>query len=86
MCASYLANHPCENADKSPIFKQQNIPSTNDLDDNSFTLSKMISEIHKLNLRIWKRQLLKSQQLILEQMDQINPQLEFEEEYQLLYA
>jgi hypothetical protein len=48
MCASYSANHPYENAARSPIFKQQNIPSTNNLDDKSFSLSKMRSEIHKI--------------------------------------
>jgi hypothetical protein len=41
MCASYLENHPYENAAQSPIFKQQNIWSTNNLDDNSFSLSKI---------------------------------------------
>jgi hypothetical protein len=34
MCASYMANHPYE--------------STNNLDDDGFSLSKMRSEIHKL--------------------------------------
>ena len=48
MCSTNLANHPYENAARSPIFKQQKIPSTNNLDENSFLLSKMISEIHKL--------------------------------------
>jgi hypothetical protein len=48
MCASHLANHPYENTAQSPIFKQQNNPSTNNLDDNSFSLSKMRSEIYKL--------------------------------------
>ncbi len=48
MCASYMANHPYENVARSPIFKQQNIQITNNLDDNSFSLSKMRSEIHKL--------------------------------------
>jgi hypothetical protein len=48
MCASYMANHPYENVPQSPIFKQQNIQITNNLDDNSFSLSKMRSEIHKL--------------------------------------
>ncbi len=48
MCASYMANHPYENVAGSPIFKQQNIQSTNNLDDNGFSLSKMRSEIHKL--------------------------------------
>ncbi len=43
-----LKNHPYENAAQTPIFKQQNIPSTNNLYDNSFSLSKMKSEIHKL--------------------------------------
>ena len=48
MCASYMANHPYENVARSSIFKQQNIQTTNNLDDNSFSLSKMRSEIHKL--------------------------------------
>jgi hypothetical protein len=48
MCASYMANHPYENVARSPIFNQQNIQSTNILDDNGFSLSKMRSEIHKL--------------------------------------
>jgi hypothetical protein len=47
MCASYMANHPYENVARSPIFKQQNIQTTNNLDDNSFSLSKMRSEIRK---------------------------------------
>jgi hypothetical protein len=48
MCASYMANHPYDNVARSPIFKQQNIQSTNNLDDHGFSLSKMRSEIHKL--------------------------------------
>jgi hypothetical protein len=48
MCASYMANHPYENVARSPIFKQQNIHTTNNLDCNSFSLSKMRSDIHKL--------------------------------------
>jgi hypothetical protein len=48
MCASYMANHPYGNVARSPIFKQQNIQSTNNLDDNGCSLSKMRSEIHKL--------------------------------------
>jgi hypothetical protein len=48
MCASYMANHPYENVARSPIFKQQNIQTTNNLDVNSFSLSKMRSDIHKL--------------------------------------
>ncbi len=48
MCASYMANHPYENVARSPIFKQQNIQTTNNLDDNSFSLSKMRSDIHKI--------------------------------------
>ncbi len=43
-----MANHPYENAAQLPISKQQNISSTNNLDDNNFSLSKMRSEIHKL--------------------------------------
>ena len=33
---------------RSPIFKQQNIHITNNLDDDCFSLAKMRSEIHKL--------------------------------------
>jgi hypothetical protein len=36
MCASYTANHPYENLARSPIFKQQNIHTTNNLDDDFF--------------------------------------------------
>ena len=43
-----LKNHPYENVARSPIFKQQNIQTTNNLDGDSFSLSKMRSEIHKL--------------------------------------
>jgi hypothetical protein len=46
--ASYLGNHPYENAAQSQIFKQQNITSTNNLDENSSSLSKMRLENHKL--------------------------------------
>jgi hypothetical protein len=48
ICASYMANHPYKYLARSPIYKQQNIQSTNKLDDNSFSLSKLKSEIHKL--------------------------------------
>jgi hypothetical protein len=48
MRASYMANHPYKNVARSPIFKQQNIQATNNLDGNSFSLSKMRSDIHKL--------------------------------------
>jgi hypothetical protein len=48
MCASYLGNHPIESIAQLPIFMQQNIMSTNNLDENNFSLSKMRSEIHKL--------------------------------------
>ena len=48
MCASYMANHPYENLARSPIFKQQNIHITYNLDDDCFSLSKMRSDIHKL--------------------------------------
>ncbi len=86
MGASYLANHPYENAAQSPIFKQQNIPSTNNLDTIVFHCQKWDQKSTNWNLRIWKRQLLKSQQLTPEQMDQMKPRLEIKEEYQLLYA
>ena len=48
MCSSYLGNHPYENTARSPIFMQQNITTTNNLDENAFSLSKMRPEIHKL--------------------------------------
>ncbi len=48
MFASYMANHPYKNVARSPIFKQQNIKTTNNLGGNSFSLSKMRSDIHKL--------------------------------------
>ncbi len=48
ICASHMANHPYENVARSPIFKLQNIQTTNNLDGNSFSLSKMRSDIHKL--------------------------------------
>jgi hypothetical protein len=48
MCASYMANHLDKNVARSPIFKQQNIQTTNNLDGNSFSLSTMRSDIHKL--------------------------------------
>ncbi len=48
MCAACMANQPYENVERSPIFKQQNIQTTNNLDGNSFSLSKMRSDIHKL--------------------------------------
>jgi hypothetical protein len=38
MCASYVVNHLYENVARSPIFKQQHIQSTNNLDDNGFSL------------------------------------------------
>ncbi len=37
-----------ENLARSPIFKQQNIHITNNLDDDCFILTKMRSETHKL--------------------------------------
>jgi hypothetical protein len=43
-----MANHPNENLARSPIFKQQNIHTTNNLDDVCFSLTKMRSEIQKL--------------------------------------
>jgi hypothetical protein len=43
-----MAYHPYENVASSPIYKQQNIQLTNNLDENSFSLSKMRSEVHKL--------------------------------------
>ena len=83
MCASYMANHPYVNVARSPIFKQQNIKTTNNLDGNSFSFSKMRSDIHRLKPEDWKRQLLKNQHLTPEQTDQMKSKLEIEEEYQL---
>jgi hypothetical protein len=48
MCTSYMANHPYEIEARSPIFKQLNIKTTDELDDNCISLSKMRSEIHRL--------------------------------------
>jgi hypothetical protein len=47
MCASYLGNHPYESTARSSIFMQQNIMSTDNLDENTFSLSKMRSDTHK---------------------------------------
>jgi hypothetical protein len=41
MCAFYMTIHPYENVARSPIFKQQNIKTTNNLDGNSFSLLNM---------------------------------------------
>jgi hypothetical protein len=38
MCASYMANHPYEIEVRSPIFKQLNINTTDELDDYCFSL------------------------------------------------
>jgi hypothetical protein len=43
-----MANHPYINVARSPIYKQQNIQTTNNLVGNSFSLSKIRSDIHKL--------------------------------------
>ncbi len=43
-----MENHPYKNLPRSPIFKKQNIHTTNNLDDDCFLLTKMRSEIHKL--------------------------------------
>jgi hypothetical protein len=40
MCVSYKANHPYENVARSPIFKQQNIQITNNLDGKGFFIVK----------------------------------------------
>jgi hypothetical protein len=40
MCASYLGNHPYESTAQSPIIMQQNITSTNNLDENAFLCQK----------------------------------------------
>ncbi len=47
MCASYMANYPDQNLARSPILKQQNTHTTNNLDYDCFSLTKMRSEIHK---------------------------------------
>jgi hypothetical protein len=43
-----MTNHPCENVARSPIYKQQNIHTTNNLDGNVVSLLKMRLDIHKL--------------------------------------
>jgi hypothetical protein len=48
MCASYMANHLYEIEARSPIFKQLNIKTTDEFDDDCFLLTKMRSEINKL--------------------------------------
>ena len=48
MCSSYMANHPYEIEARSPIFKQLNNKTTDEIDDHCFSLSKMRLEIHKL--------------------------------------
>jgi hypothetical protein len=78
-----MANHPYENVARSPIFKQQKIQTTNNLDDNCFSLSKMRSEIHKLKPEDLEETMIENQQLTPEQMDQMKTKLEIEEEYQL---
>jgi hypothetical protein len=40
VCAPYMANHPYENVARSPIFKQQNIQTINNLDDIVFYCQK----------------------------------------------
>ncbi len=83
MCATYMANHPYENLARSPIFKQQNIHATNNLDDNSFSLTKMRSKNHKLKPEDLEETIIKNQQLTPEQMDQMKTKLEIREECQL---
>jgi hypothetical protein len=48
MCASYMASHPYEIEARSPIFNQLNIKTTDELNENRISLSKMRLEIHKL--------------------------------------
>jgi hypothetical protein len=48
MRSSYLGNHPYESTAQSPIFMQKNIVSMNNLNENTFSLTKMRLEIHKL--------------------------------------
>ncbi len=86
MCASYIANHSYENVARSPIFKQQNIQSTNNHADNSFSLSKMRSEIHKLKPEDLGETIIEKPTTHPGTMDQMKPQLEIKEEYQHLYA
>jgi hypothetical protein len=86
MCAFYMANHPYENEARSPIFKQQNIQSTNNLNDNSFTLSKMRSEIHKLKPEELEETIIGKPTTHPGTNGPNETQLEIEEEYQLLYA
>jgi hypothetical protein len=81
-----MANHPYENVTRSPISKQQNIQSTNSLDDNCFSLSKMRSEIDKLKPEDLEETMIKKPTTQARTNGPNEPQLEIEEEYQLLYA
>jgi hypothetical protein len=83
MCASYMANHPYENVSRSPIFKQQNIHTTNNLDVNCFSLSNMRLEIHKLKPEDLEQTMIEKPTTHPEQMDQMKTKLEIREEYQL---
>ena len=78
-----MANHPCEIEARSPIFKQLNIKTTDELDDNCFSLSKMRSEIHKLKTEDLEETILKYQQLTPEQMDQMKTKIEIGTKFQL---
>ncbi len=81
-----MANHTYKNIARSPIFKQQNIQTTNNLDDNSFSLSKMRSKIHKLKPEDLEETIIEKKQLTPEQMDQMKSKLEIGKECQLYYA
>jgi hypothetical protein len=85
LCASFLANHSYEDAAQSPIFKQQNIPSSNNLDDNSFSLSKMRSEIYKLKPEDLEEAIIENS-ITHSGTNGPNETLEIEDKYQLLYA
>ncbi len=83
MCASYMVNHPYEIEVRSPHFKQLNIKTTDELDDNCFSLSKMRSKIHKLKPEDLEETLLKNQQLTPKQMDQMKTKMEIGTKCQL---
>ncbi len=78
-----MANHLYENLARSPIFKQQNIQSTNNLDDNSFSLSKIRSEIHKFKPEDLEETIIEKPTSHPGTNGPNEIQLEIEEDYQL---
>jgi hypothetical protein len=83
MCASYMTNHPYEIEARSLIFKQLNIKTPDELDDNCFSLSKMRSEIHKLKPEDLEETIIEKPTTHPEQMDQMKTKMEIGTKCQL---